>query len=281
MFYCFFFLWHRRSFPRGPPPGKNLEGWLGFTEGFTGFTKFWRVLLGFAGFYGFYGFYWILLAFSGFYWVLRCFTVFYWVLLGFTGFYWVLLAFSGFYWVLLGFTGFYRDWVKIAAETDALGGQSRRRNEAGEILFRSENKKAPADQIRNGRWCARSSGRNREGTRLRSRRAPPPANNRRYWPNNRFVSESPLFFLSLSSAPLPFVTRFFIGRFQVDRCYWVSFLVVWLLDFTALYWMTDRFCSGHLPFFPYSGRFLPSSCSFFLAIAWSYRVCTGFRLCWV
>ena len=106
----FFFLWHRRSFPRGPPPGKNLEGWLGFTEGFTGFTKFWRVLLGFAGFYGFY---WILLAFSGFYWVLRCFTVFYWVLLDFTGFYWLFLGFTGFYWVLLGFTGSEnrgRDW---------------------------------------------------------------------------------------------------------------------------------------------------------------------------
>ena len=121
---------------------------------------------------GFTGFYWLFLGFTGFYGVLLCFTGFYWILLGFTGFFWVLLGFTGFYWVLPG--------VKIAAETDALGGQSRRRNEAGEILFRSENKKAPADQIRNGRWCARSSGRNREGTRLRSRRAPPPANNRRY-----------------------------------------------------------------------------------------------------
>ena len=131
MFYCFFFLWHRRSFPRGPPPGKNLEGWLGFTEGFTGFTKFWRVLLGFAGFYGFY---WILLAFSGFYWVLRCFTVFYWVLLDFTGFYWLFLGFTGFYWVLLGFTGIeWKSRPRLTHSVDRAGGGTRQERSCSEV----------------------------------------------------------------------------------------------------------------------------------------------------
>ncbi len=127
----FFFLWHRRSFPRGPPPGKNLEGWLGFTEGFTGFTKFWRVLLGFAGFYGFY---WILLAFSGFYWVLRCFTVFYWVLLDFTGFYWLFLGFTGFYWVLLGFTGIeWKSRPRLTHSVDRAGGGTRQERSCSEV----------------------------------------------------------------------------------------------------------------------------------------------------
>ena len=271
----FFFLWPRRSFPRGPPPGKNLEGWLGFTEGFTGFTKFWRVLLGFAGFYGFY---WILLAFSGFYWVLRCFTVFYWVLLDFTGFYWLFLGFTGFYWVLLGFTGIeWKSRPRLTHSVDRAGGGTRQERSCSEV--RTKRRRPTKSETADGAQD-QAAGTARERACGRAVHRLPPT----IAATDLIIDSSPsllFFFLSLSSAPLPFVTRFFIGRFQVDRCYWVSFLVVWLLDFTALYWMTDRFCSGHLPFFPYSGRFLPSSCSFFLAIAWSYRVCTGFRLCWV